>query len=245
MNLVLFDIDGTLVRTAGAGRDALDTAFAAVFGWPRATEGVYLAGSTDGAILEGVAARRGLRAAELEAEAVAAMWERYFEALAERVVMPGRVVVCAGVFEALERLEGRVHLGLLTGNWARGAYLKLAAVGLAAPFGLGPRGLGPPGTGGDGLDAPVVGAFADDAVDRNHLLPVARRRAAGAGLSYERAFVIGDTPADVACARAGGGVAVAVETGFASPEELAHTRPDLQLPDLVRGGPWLYAALGI
>lgn len=235
MNLVLFDIDGTLIRTAGAGRDALDVAFAAVFGWPRATEGVYLAGSTDGAILEGVAARQGLRAADLEPGAVAAMWERYFEVLAERVVQPGRVVVCAGVYAALERLEGRVHLGLLTGNWARGAYLKLAAVGLDAPFRITAAGLG----------APTVGAFADDAVDRNHLLPVARRRAAEAGLGFERAFVIGDTPADVACARAGGGVAVAVETGFASPDELARTRPDLQLPDLARGGPWLYAALGL
>ena len=225
MDLLLFDIDGTLLRTRGAGRDALDEAFQAVCGWEQATAGISLAGATDGGIVRAVATRFGAwdaRAGAAEVD-VLAVQARYLAALARRLSEPARVEVCAGVHTLLAGLAGRAHVGLLTGNWRAGAALKLAAAGIAVDW--------------------VDGAFGDDAADRNLLVPVARARAAAAGLRYRRVVVIGDTPADVACARAGGAVAVAVETGFASPESLAASRPDLTLPDLERGRAWFEALL--
>jgi phosphoglycolate phosphatase-like HAD superfamily hydrolase len=226
LDLVLFDIDGTLLRTRGAGRQALDHAFHAVCGWPDATEGVPIAGGTDGGIVRGVAARFGMRWGRDEAPPfdLPAVRAAYLEALACRLDEPGRAELCPGVGAILADLAGRAHVGLLTGNWRSGAELKLAAVGITGGF--------------------CVGAYGDDAVDRDELVPVARARAAEAGLRVRRVVVIGDTPADVSCARAGGALAVAVETGFASHEALRAARPDLLLPDLDRGRGWLLGALG-
>ena len=209
MHLVLLDIDGTLLRTGGAGRESLDEAFLACFGWEDATRGVYIAGSTDGAILRDVAARLG----PFDEEALRAA---YLVALERRVAVPGRVELCPGVQGLLDALDGRAHLGLLTGNWRAGASVKLRAAG---------------------LDIFSFGAYGDDAIDRNALVPIARSRAP----AHDRVIVIGDTPADVRCARAGGAFAVAVETGFATPEELAQAGPDLQIPDLLKGTGWVVA----
>jgi phosphoglycolate phosphatase len=225
-DLVLFDIDGTLLRTRGAGREALDEAFLRLLGWERATEGVPVAGSTDGAIVRGVAARFG-RAwpasgpAPLDERALRSL---YLDGLRRRAAEPGRVEACPGAHEALAALRTRAHVGLLTGNWEVGAAVKLGAVGLDGGF--------------------AFGAYGDDATDRNALVPVACARAEALGLRWRRVVVIGDTPADIACARAGGAVAVAVETGFASADQLAAAAPDLQIPDLQRGLGWLCALLG-
>lgn len=223
MDLLLFDIDGTLLRTRGAGRDALDEAFLAVCGWRDATAEISLAGATDGGIVAGVAARFGALDPRTGAPHVDVPRLRaaYLAALERRLGEPGRIEVCVGVRALLDALRGRAHLGLLTGNWRAGAALKLAAAALDRSW--------------------VAGAYGDDATDRNLLVPVARARAEAAGIRPRRVVVIGDTPADVACARAGGAVAVAVETGFASPDALAASRPDLLLPDLARGRPWFEA----
>lgn len=220
--LVLFDIDGTLLRTRGAGREALDEAFEAVCGWSAATEGVYVAGSTDERILRDVAALRGERWDEARTPALRSA---YLDGLARRVVMPTRSELCPGVRGALAALGEREHVevALLTGNWEAGAVVKLAAVDLAGAF--------------------AWGVYADDAVERDALVPIARARAATRGRPADRIVVIGDTPADVRCARAGSAVAVAVETGFATHEAIAAERPDLQLHDLERGLPWLLAIL--
>lgn len=215
--LVLFDIDGTLLRTRGAGREALDEAFRRVHGWERATEGVHIAGSTDEVIVRAVAARYDAAGAVR----IDAVREVYLEVLARRLREPGRVERCPGVEALLDRLAGRAEVALLTGNWSDGAAIKLAAAGLGDRF--------------------AWGVWAEDGPDRDALLPVARRRAQARGLSVDRAIVIGDTPADVACARADGGLAVAVETGFAEPDALARARPDLQVRDLVVGAPWVLA----
>ena len=87
-------------------------------------------------------------------------------------------------------------------------------------------------------------AFGDDAVDRNHLVPVARRRAQEWGYQPRRVVVIGDTPKDVECARAGDAIAVAVKTGFATVESLEQSRPDLLLADLESGLDALLELLG-
>ena len=209
MFLVLFDIDGTLIRTRGAGRESLDAAFAAVHGWENATEGVHVAGSTDGAILRDVGQRFQGEAATDRVQA------HYYRELEVRLSDRARINVCPGVVETLDALSGLAHLALLTGNWVGGARLKLDACGLWERF--------------------RFGAFADDAVDRNALVPIAVARARELGLEVPGVVVVGDTPADVACARAGGAIAVAVETGFAAPGELARARPDLLLRDLASG----------
>ena len=223
--LFLFDIDGTILSTRGAGREALDEAFLRVCGWPDATRGVPIGGSTDGAIVRGVAARFGHDWTDGPAPYDEAAFEdAYLTALRRRLAVPGRVELCPGVVEILDALAGRAHLALLTGNWVAGARVKLGAVGLADRFG--------------------VGAYGGDAVDRNALVPVAQRRADAAGLCYARTVVIGDTPADVACARAGGALAVAVETGHGDVADLVAAGPDLQVPDLARGHAAVLGLLG-
>lgn len=225
MDLLLFDIDGTLLRTRGAGREALDEAFLRVLGWPDAMAGVSLAGATDRGIVRSVAARFGVSWDGVSQPPfdVDGVRQAYLEALAPRLAQPGRVALCPGVRELLAVLAGRAHLALLTGNWRAGAALKLGAVDLWGGW--------------------IDGAFGDDHADRNCLVPMARSRADAAGIRYRRVIVIGDTPADVACARAGGALAVVVETGFATTEELSASRPDLLLPDLVRGRAWIEALI--
>lgn len=207
MWLVLFDIDGTLLRTAGAGRQALDEAFEQVHGWRDATESIYIAGSTDEVILRAIGDKFG------GAVDSAAIRRSYVRALERRLEDPRRMEVLPGVLPLLEALRGRATVGLLTGNWSDGAAIKLRAAGLAGRFSF--------------------GAFAEDGPDRDSLLPVAVGRA-GSG-PFRRVMVIGDTPADIACARAGGAFAVAVQTGFADRETLEGHVPDLLLADLATG----------
>lgn len=219
MALVLFDIDGTLLRTAGAGREALDEAIARVHGWPQATRGIDVAGSTDRVILEGVAAAFG---AAVDHPAVE---RHYLDGLGRRLADPARTVVLPGVVRLLDALAGRATVGLLTGNWVSGAAIKLRAARLDGAFGF--------------------GAYADDGPDRNALLPVARERARRAGWSGRGpVLVIGDTRADIRCARSGDAVAVAVRTGFCSLAELQDEAPDLLLDDLEQGHEAVLAALG-
>jgi phosphoglycolate phosphatase-like HAD superfamily hydrolase len=227
--LFLFDIDGTLLRTRGAGREALDEAFAQVCGFAEATRGVPIGGSTDGAIVRGVAARFGLPwgPADPSPFDLAALQTAYLAGLRRRLQEPGRIERCPGVIPLLDALAEagpeRAHLALLTGNWEAGAEVKLGAAGLSGRF--------------------AFGAFGDDAVDRNALVPVACSRAEARGLRWRKIVVLGDTPADIACARAGGAVAVAVETGMSTPEELARSGPDLQLKSFEEGGAWVRALL--
>lgn len=210
--LILWDIDGTLLSTSSAGREALDRAFEELFGVPRAFEGVSFGGRTDNGILSEAFARAGL---EQEPHHEPLLQRRYLGHLHTLLGQPGRARLYPGVRARLDELEGRVTHALLTGNWREGAQAKLGAVGLWERFGF--------------------GAFADDSPVRDALVPVARARAQALGLAAERIIVIGDTPHDVACARAGGAVAVAVCTGWSSEEELRACGPDLLLPDLERG----------
>jgi phosphoglycolate phosphatase-like HAD superfamily hydrolase len=130
----------------------------------------------------------------------------YYERLAHEIEKPGegRKSVMPGVRPLIDSLAGRpdVVLALLTGNFRRSARIKLEYFDLWAPF--------------------PFGAFADDATDRNALVPVAldRAREAGHAPQADRVIVIGDTPLDVECARAGGVRALGVATGSHSVDEL-------------------------
>ena len=194
---MLFDIDGTLVVTGGAGQRAMNRAFADVFGIPDAFMHVELAGRTDTSILGDAFERQRMTAGPAE---VRAFRERYLVCLREEVPRPGRDKrVLPGITPLLDALapERQVFLGLLTGNFADAAEVKLGHFDLWRYF--------------------RCGAFGEDAHDRNHLVPVALGRARDHGLPRhvepEHVVVIGDTPRDVACAHAHGARVIAVATG--------------------------------
>lgn len=201
--LLLFDIDGTLILTGRAGLRAFDVAFEDVTGVRGAFHGIDAAGRTDGFLIEQAASRAGVDVTPELRERIA---ERYFERLAAEILQrgEGRKAIMPGVRALIDALLTRddTVLALLTGNFRRSAQIKLEHFDLWSPF--------------------AFGAFADDATDRNLLVPVALRRAREAGHDprEERVIVIGDTPLDVACAAAGGVRALGVATGSHTAGEL-------------------------
>ena len=214
MRLVMFDVDGTLVNAHGAGALALLDALAEVLGRPVARHGVPFAGRTDRAILLDLLVANGAPRQEHRAgmRAVFAALPRRMRLHTTRTPS----TPCPGVPKLLSMLgrHAGMQLGLLTGNLQATAGIKLASAGLdTALFSF--------------------GAFGDEATDRNDLPPIAMRRAVGFdGLVPLLATIVGDTPADIACARANGLKAIAVATGPYSVEELASHRPDHVFPDL-------------
>ena len=220
VTLVLFDIDGTLLLSHGSGRGAMSEAADDLFGCPEMFDSISFAGAVDS----------GIVAIAMEASGIPATGRRmgrirktYGRRLRRRLAAcPGEV--CPGVRRLVADLQGRSRVGLLTGNWEESARIKLDYHGLGALF--------------EGC----VGAYGSDATQRNALIPFAVRRARRRWSDIQRIIVVGDTPADIGCARAGAAffpdlevLAVAVETGFATPEDLAAATPDLQVPDLEQG----------
>ncbi len=212
-HVLLFDIDGTLITTGGAGRRAMETAFRDVHGVADAMAEVVLSGKIDPMIYDEVCRRFRL------APALDRFREAYLDNLAAELPrFRDRGAVMPGVAGLLRHLDGApgVLLGLLTGNWREGAYAKLRFYGIDRHF--------------------PFGAFGGDAADRNALPEVARRRAAemaGPAVTAATRFtVIGDTPRDIQCALGSHCLAVAVATGEYPVEELASYRPQLLLPDL-------------
>ncbi len=200
--LLLFDIDGTLVDTGGAGMHALQEASLAVFG--DRGPALDLAGSTDAGIVLGMLAHFG-RSAELTD--IQGFYRIYLERL-ELNLLSGafKGSVLPGVATLLAQLAATpdTHLALLTGNIEDGAMLKMRHYQLDSFF--------------------VVGAFGNDHHDRNQLGPVALRRARdhfGHEFATSDVWVIGDTPKDIACAHALGAPCLAVATGRFSARELA------------------------
>ncbi len=212
--LVLFDIDGTLIYTAGAGRRAIVEAVARHFGVDgvgRASASVRFAGKTDPIIVAEVARLAGVPEARWNAE-VSDFWRTYLECLREELERPDpRRRAMPGVPRLLETLRARpeAHLGLLTGNIEAGARLKLAAFGLEHYF---------PG-----------GGFASDHPDRTVIARIAREKLArhyGIAFDPQRTVVVGDTELDVTCGRVHGFRTVALDGGWVPREQLEAARPD-------------------
>ena len=202
--LVLFDIDGTLVLTGGAGLRAMTRACQEVVGHADALDGIPVAGRTDWIILHDTLTRLGR---DLDRDLFDRLRDRYVDYLRHEILQPGKGFNGAlpGVPDLLESLHGRdqVYLALLTGNFEAGARIKLERFDLWRYF--------------------RCGAYGDDAPDRNALVPVAVERAAACGipsLSPSDVIVVGDTPHDVACARAAGATAIGVATGGYTADEL-------------------------
>lgn len=223
--LFLFDIDGTLLLTGKAGEHALRAGLKERFGIEDDLTHISFAGSTDGAI-----ARQMFEAHDIPStpENLADLFDGYVHHLAlELPRREGRVL--PGIVELLDALHERPDcvLGLLTGNIERGAEMKLTHYGVWDYF--------------------EFGAFADDHVDRNQLGPVAHARAAerhGVVFEGRDVYVLGDTPKDIACARAAGFVAVAIATGGSSCEDLAAHDPDFLFESLADTRGVLVALIG-
>jgi phosphoglycolate phosphatase len=226
MRLVLWDVDGTLVDTAGHGWRAFGEAFESLFGRP--PEGlVPMAGHTDHSIALAILEKNGIDEGEAH---LPRMWEALADALVarqERMASEGRAQ--PGAHEALAALEERddVLQSLLTGNIAANAVLKLAAYGLAELVDF------------------DIGGYGSDHRVRSELVGIACERASrkhGVALGPGDAVLIGDTPLDIAAARAAGARAVAVATGPHSDKELAEA--DAVLADL-RDTSAVIAAIGL
>ena len=214
--VLLFDIDGTLVLTGRAGVRAMNRACQEVIGHSNALDGVAVAGRTDWIILHDALRAIGH---EMDEDLFGRLRDTYVTLLREEILLPGQGVkaVLPGVAGLLDALRARpdVFLALLTGNFEEGARIKLEHFDLWRYF--------------------RCGAFGDDAADRKALVPFALDRARACGLDAiapEDVFVVGDTPHDVACARAVGAVPVGVATGSFSVADLRGSGADIVFPDL-------------
>jgi phosphoglycolate phosphatase-like HAD superfamily hydrolase len=215
MRVLLFDIDGTLIRSGGAGKLAMESALQSAFGVPEILDRVPYSGRTDPGIGRDLLTLHGIAptAANLDR-----LQSAYLARLpAALTAKQGEVL--PGVVEALRRERREAAVGLLTGNVKAGAEIKLRHFGLWDFF--------------------PFGGFADGLADRDD---VARRALAEAEAYVGRAvnpadvWVIGDTPSDVTCARAIGANAVIVATGWHTHAELLAAEPDHFLPDFTHAG---------
>lgn len=212
--VVLFDIDGTLLSSGGAGRRAMDLAFGTVCGRPDACGAVPMAGMTDRAIV-----RAGLLAAGLSdlPETIDAVMDAYLSNLPEEVARAERYRLFDGVAEALTGLIARpgVAVGLGTGNVRDGARIKLSRADVWERF--------------------PFGGFGCDSEDRGELLAIGAARGAallGRDQAECRVLVIGDTPRDVSAARSIGADCLAVATGPHVLADLQDAGATWAVPDL-------------
>ena len=215
--LILFDIDGTLLRTGDPHHGAAFThAFESIYGKPVTLEGVPLAGMLDAQIARILFERHGLDADESDAlldGMMETMGVRYTDALAGGSL---RERLLPGATEAvLACVERGWTAGVLTGNARSVGHAKLRAAGLDMLL--------------------SIGAFGDSATDRGHLVEAAiddAERVIGVRHLPSETVLVGDTPNDISAARLGGAHVVAVATGRFDTAALSHHNPDALLPDL-------------
>lgn len=211
--LVLFDIDGTLIRDGGAAGKAFDQAFRELFGVPQASAAIEKHGRTDMKICRD-AARRAL-GRDLDPEELEALQSRYLDLLpgaldacGEYQVLPGVAALCADLAR-----DDRLLIGLQTGNLEPAAWAKLRRGQLADYFTFG----------GFGSDSPERSVLVRVAIDRGRSI---------APLEAEAIYVVGDAPADILAGRRNRTRTVAVGTGLTGLAALRPLQPDFLLPDL-------------
>lgn len=213
MPIILFDIDGTLVRTGGAGKAAMEAGLRAAFGVEYVNDTVPYSGRTDRAIARDLLAVHGIDPTPANQRTLS---EAYLAHLPGSLKKHGGKV-CPGVGELLSALGSQpaTVLGLLTGNVRAGARTKLGHFGLWDHF--------------------ACGGFGDEHFDRDDVARVALadvRAHLGRDVDPADVWVVGDTPLDVKCARAIGARAVAVATGWHPHAELLECGPDFLFTDL-------------
>lgn len=218
MKLLLFDIDGTLIHSNGAGKRVLALALQEVFGTTGPIDSYNMGGKTDKRIVTDLLSAAAIPPAEITA---------LLPELFKRMVAHGQTLFekgngsaapCPGVIPLLQTLQGRYDaiLGLVTGNIEPIAPLKIAAAGLdPTQF--------------------RVGAYGSHHIDRDQLPAIAMQQATeltNLVFAGHNTIVIGDTPLDIQCARAVGATAIAVATGRYSTTTLKQYHPDILLDNL-------------
>lgn len=215
MNILLFDIDGTLLLSGGAGNRAMDRACSLLYGIQGATQGRDFSGMTDPAILRSLFSY--LQQRECTEEEMNEMAETYLTFLREEVASSPGFRVLPGVPELLRRLSERkdVLLGIATGNLEQGAQMKLKRADLLSYF--------------------RFGAYGSDTEHRSAIVALGIERAKKLlpqSPDTYIAYVIGDTPLDIEAGKAVGTLTVAVASGTTSVEELGRHQPTYLFPDL-------------
>jgi phosphoglycolate phosphatase-like HAD superfamily hydrolase len=219
VRLVLFDIDGTLIRTGGAGVKAFAKVFETEFKAVDGFEKLKFAGRTDTGLVREFFGYHGIPATD---ENFKRFFERYVFWL-DHILKETQTTVCAGVWEFIRGLRGLPKppvIGLLTGNIRLGAEIKLRHAGLWDVF--------------------VTGGFADDSEERDEIAAIAKERGSRLlkeELQGEQVVVIGDTPLDIRCARAIGAKVLAVATGTVPKEELESHKPEWAVENLTELSP--------
>jgi phosphoglycolate phosphatase len=212
VRLILFDIDGTLIDSGGAGTRSLDLALKELFSVENAFYGISMAGKTDTQIIKEGLMKHGM-SADGNVESIVRV---YLDHLREEI-NNDRKHVKPGIYELLENLQQRREsgLGLLTGNLEQGARIKLGPFGLNKYF--------------------SSGAFGSDDEDRNNLLPIAVNRFEELfriKIEIDSCIIVGDTPRDVECAHIYGAMCIGVATGPYSVEDLIAAGADYVFKDL-------------
>lgn len=212
MRLILFDIDGTLIDSGGAGVRALDLAMKNLFAIENAFHGISMAGRTDTQII-----REGLKKHALPADGTIDAFIHAYLGYLSREIQNDRRHAKPGIYEILTELQALRNLttGLLTGNLEKGARIKLEPFRLNEYF--------------------ASGAFGSDDEDRNNLLPIAVKRfekLSRMEIEIRECIIVGDTPRDVECAHIHGARCVGVATGPYSYEALVEAGADHVVEDL-------------
>ncbi len=214
MHTILFDIDGTLIHSGGAGQAGIERVLAEEFGVTAPTFGISTAGRTDRGIARDLIRFHQLDECEVTYER---MLQAYLRILPVELQARGGGAY-PGVRDLLDRLSQRhdVRLGLLTGNYREAAWQKLRHFELDHHF--------------------HFGGYGDEHADRDDVarqaLVAAHSHSAAQPINTNHLWVIGDTPADVQCGRAIGARVIAVATGIHSREDLQPTQPDHLFDDL-------------
>ncbi len=211
----LFDIDGTLLKCFGAGKQSLSRACEEVFGTVGRMDAVDFQGKTDPLILLESLNVMGFGEEEIHRN-LDALKERYFHHL-EIGMGDGAAILLPGVERLLERLSRHdgILSGLLTGNFRESARIKLGRFDLNRFF--------------------PFGVFGDDAADRNEMPAIARRlirETFGFDIGFRDTIIIGDTVYDIECAKSAGAISVSVGTGWADRSALLSLGPDHYFDDL-------------
>jgi phosphoglycolate phosphatase-like HAD superfamily hydrolase len=214
LTFALFDIDGTILDTRGAGRRAFIRALDAVFGWHDPLDYLTFSGATDRGVLRQVLQRHGVEDPD---GALAARFFKHLPRELEKAAAGSEYVLHAGIPALMAALAARpdVRLGLVTGNIEACARIKLGCFGLAEAFAFG----------GYGCDDESRRVIARHAVERGRAL-------LRPGEVHARSLLIGDTPSDIDAAHAIDAVAVGVATGKHGQDELRAAGADLVLSDL-------------
>jgi Predicted phosphatases len=217
--LILWDIDSTLLTTNGIAAEMMRESMRQLFGSSPSKERSIYAGKTDRQIIRETFPHFS---SEQIDRAIADFTELYIKLLRQQHnELLAKTRVYAGARELLQAFQGKAYQGVLTGNIASVARYKLEVAGL------------------DSFIDFETSAFGSDHHERAALLPIALERAArryGRSFQGSDVVIIGDTPNDVACGKAGGAHTVAVATGIYSLEQLQACQPDLLLADLSQPG---------